>query len=111
MILRKKNEGTYIPFASSGDGTRIGFADGALEIDLAAEQRGYPRHIDISEDEDGKLVTGPAFRYIAELDIPAVAYEIYKKGYADDVGIEQVGRKTLPLDTDRVVLTLWAKGV
>jgi hypothetical protein len=111
MILQKKNEGVYIPFALGGDGTRISFADGALEIDLAAEQRGYPRHIDISEDEDGTLVTGPAFRYVAEIDIPARAYEIYKKGYADDVGIEQIGRKTLPLEPDLIVLTLWAKGV
>jgi len=80
-----------------------------LTIDLAEAQRGYAYRICISEDASGRLVRGEGMRYLAEVQVPARVHEIYGKGYADDMGIEQVGRRTLPLDPADVRVTLWPK--
>ncbi|MDR0875773.1 MAG: hypothetical protein LBN12_06145 [Clostridiales Family XIII bacterium] len=106
MIVKRKQEGSYIDYEQKG--SVLTFRGGALEIDLAAQQAGYPVHIDVSADAGGRLVTGPAHRYVAEIDIPARVNGLSFKGSADDLGIVQAVRTTEPLDTEQVVLTLWA---
>jgi hypothetical protein len=106
VVIRYKNEGAYVRHEQTG--AELSFRGGELTVDLEKERRGYPFHIDISEDEDGALVTGPSRRYVAEIDIPARAYRLNYKGYADDLGIVQVFRTVTPFDPDEVVLTLWA---
>jgi hypothetical protein len=106
MIVKQKQEGSYIDYEQKG--SVLTFRGGALEIDLAAEQVGYPVHIDVSADADGTLVIGAGHRYVAEIDIPAKVNKLNFKGDADDLGIVQAVRSTEPLDIEQVVLTLWA---
>jgi hypothetical protein len=106
MLVKHKNKGVYVPYAL--EGTTLSFRDGALVIDMVERQCGYPLRLDISEDETGGLVTGPAYRYVAELEIPARQYRLNYKGYADDLGIVQAYRTAVPLDLSEAVLTLWA---
>lgn len=104
MIIREKNHDTvkYHNLA----GTEISFRDGDITIDLAKYEQDYPVHIDISADEKDKLVTGPANRYMAEIDIPARTYEI-TAGAKDDLGFPLLTKTARPLDTEKVTLTLW----
>ena len=105
MILIKKNEGTYIKHMLTG--TELSLKDDELTIELSACQRNYPVHIDISENASGMLVIGPSRRYIAEIDIPACEYTIVK-GEADNFGFPTLSKAIVPLDADKVSLTLWA---
>lgn len=107
MIINYKQDGTYIDYKLRD--TMLSFMDGALEIDLAEMQAGYPVHLDVSMDENGKLLIGPSHRYIAEIDIPARVNKLnYKEKQADDLGIVQAYRTTEPFDVEQVELTLWA---
>jgi hypothetical protein len=105
MTVKKKNTGRYIPYELSG--TTLCLRDGALTLDLAQYQRDDPVHLDISEDAAGRLVVGPSYRYIAELDIPARAYALEKGAY-DDFGFPQLYKHAIPLETKQATLTLWA---
>jgi hypothetical protein len=104
MIIREKNQDTVKYHDLTG--TEIALGNGDFRVDLAKYQQDYPVHIDISEDEKGKLVTGPAHRYMAEIDIPARTYEI-TAGAKDDLGFPLLTKTALPLDTEKVTLTLW----
>lgn len=105
MLLNKKNEGIYVPYELTG--SALSFKSGALTIDLSRCERDDPVSLDISQDASGKLVLGPAYRYIAQLDIPARTYTI-DYGAADDFGFPQLKKIAAPLDTDKVSLTLWS---
>lgn len=105
MIIKLKNEGRYVPYALAG--TILSFRNSELTLDLARYQHDYPIRIDISEDVNKNLVTGPAYRYIAEIDIPARVYEV-KAGVKDDLGFPKLTKTMLPFDIDKVILTLWA---
>lgn len=93
MIIIEKNEGTKIPYEVSGK--RITFDDD-LSLNLAKQEKDWPVHIDICVDGDGNLCngTGAGLYYVAQIDIPAAAY--------NDEQIRQ------PLDMDTVTLTLWS---
>ena len=107
MIIKYKQDGTYIDYMLQN--TVLSFNDGVLEIDLSAQQAGYPVHLDVSADENGELLIGPSHRYVAEIDIPARVNKLnYKEKLADDLGIVQAYRTTEPFDIEEVVLTLWA---
>jgi hypothetical protein len=105
MTVTEKNCGIYVPFTL--DGTKLDFRSGALTLDLRSFERDYPVHLDVSADSDGALVLGPAFRYVAELDIPARGYEL-TAGAADDFGFPKLYKTAKPFDPDKVTLTLWA---
>jgi hypothetical protein len=105
MIIRKKNEGTYVPYKL--DGIKLSLRRGKLTLDLPDYEQDYPVHLDISEDENGKLVIGPARWYLAEIDIPAREYKI-EAGEKDDAGFPRLKKTAQPLDTAKVALTLWA---
>ena len=107
MIIINKQEGPHVEYELKD--TVLSFHGGELEIDLAEQQGGYPVHFDISVNPDGKLVIGSAFRYVAEIDIPARVNKLnYKEKLADDLGIVQAYRTTEPFDIEQVTLTLWA---
>lgn len=105
MIIKKKNNGSYIPYALKG--TQVSFNNDELTVDLAQHQRDWPVTLDISADQTGALVLGPSYRYVAQIDIPARSYTI-AKGKADDFGFPQLSKIPVPLDTEQVTLTLWA---
>lgn len=105
MIIVEKNVGPKIPYEEAGK--KVIFDDD-LSINLAKREKDDPVHIDVCYDEDGELCIGAAagWQYVAEIDIPARAYE-----EAEDPEAEEPGAKKLvplPLDMDAVTLTLWA---
>lgn len=105
MIIVEKNEGTKIGYEVSG--TKITFAD-ELMLNLAKLQKDEPEHKDICLDDDGDLVIGTASGkwYVAEVDIPAREYDEQEYEILDgEKGFKMVA---LPLDMDKVVLTLWS---
>ena len=94
-IIIEKNVGPKIPYEVTGK--KVCFDDD-LTINLAKREQDYPVHIDICSNRDGELVIGTAAgrRYVAEIDIPAREY-IYP-----DPPVP------VPLDMDKVTLSLWA---
>ncbi len=100
MIVIDKNAGTKIPFEVQG--TVINFDD-ELSLNLKKLQRDDPVHKDVCYDEYGDLCVGAAAgrAYVAEIDIPAREY--VTTGEGEDAQTEPV-----PLDMDKVTLTLWA---
>ena len=101
MIIIEKNVGPKIPYEVTG--TKICFDDD-LTINLAKRLEDWPVHIDVCSDQDGNLVLGAAagHAYVAEIDIPAREYETTGEG-------DEQTSEPLPLDMDKVTLTLWAK--
>ncbi len=138
MIVIEKNEGEKIPYTQNG--TVISFADGRLSLDCALYQKDWGVHLDVCENTDGNLVMGTESgqKYIAQLDIPAREY-LYPEPAeaapvipadpadpADPAGLDGEETETaavesehteteppvpLPLDMEKVTLSLWAIGV
>jgi hypothetical protein len=104
MIIVEKNEGAKIPYEVSG--TKVCFDDD-LTINLSKRQDDWAVHIDVCSDKDGALVIGAASGsyYVAQIDIPAREYEETVTGDGEDAVTE---RQPLPIDMDKVTLTLWA---
>lgn len=104
MIVIEKNEGEKIPYTVSK--TKIDFDDGMLTMKLERYQKDWPIHKDICMDADGNLTmgVGDGLFYIAEVDIPAREYQ--EPDIAE--GEEETAPVALPLDMDKVTLTLWA---
>ena len=100
MIVIEKNAGTKIPYEVTGK--KITFDDD-LTINLSKRQKDDPEHIDVCYDRDGDLCIGAAAgrQYVAEIDIPAREYAVSGEG-------EDQAVTPLPLDMDKVTLTLWA---
>lgn len=99
--VTEKNAGAKIAYEQ--DGTKITFGDEELMVNAAKYQRDWPVQIDVCADENGSLVigTGTGRYYVAQLDIPATAYE--------EAGAEEEAARTaLPLDMADVTLTLWS---
>lgn len=107
MIVLEKNEGAKIPYDVTG--TKVCFDDD-LTINLAKREEDDPVHIDVCHDEDGALVIGAAAgrTYVAEIDIPAREYVDKETEEKDMDGKPVVVREPLPLDMEKVTLTLWA---
>lgn len=116
MKVIEINEGAKIPYEVSK--TKICFDDD-LTINLAKRQEDWPVHIDILTDGDGVLVTGAesGSYYVAQIDIPAREYkepEATEETETAEEGGEQAGTtdapqpEPLPLDMEKVTLTLWA---
>ena len=107
MIIVEKNEGTKIDYEVQNTATKkkITFDDD-LTINLAKREEDWPVHIDVCYDEDENLVIGTAAgrAYVAEIDIPAREYI-----YHDPVeGQDPEPPTPVPLDLDKVTLSLWA---
>lgn len=100
MIIIEKNEGPKIEYEEIGK--KICFDDD-LTINLAKREEDDPVHIDVCYDTNGDLVIGAAAgrAYVAQIDIPARSYTEEGEG-------EEVTFIPVPLDMDKVTLTLWA---
>ena len=105
MIIVEKNPGTKIDWEQTG--RKVCFDDD-LTINLAKRQEDWPVHIDVCFDRDQNLVIGSAAgrAFVAELDIPAREY-IYPDTPADP-DAESDPPTPVPLDMDKVTLSLWA---
>lgn len=100
MNIIEKNVGTKISYEVSG--YKITFDDD-LTVNLSKRQSDEPVHDDICFDNRGKLVIGAAAgrAYVAEIDIPPMEYETTGEGEDQII-------TPMPLDMDKVTLTLWA---
>ena len=76
--------------------------DDDLTINLAKRQKDWHVHIDVCSDEDGALVIGAESGrfYVVQFDIPATEYS--------EPETEEETPTALPLDMDKVTMTLWA---
>ena len=103
MIIVEKNQGEKIPYEVTGK--KICFDDD-LTINLAKREQDDAVHIDICYDRNQELVIGAAvgWAYVAEIDIPARTYEDGEPSGEGDEGT----RVPVPLDMDKVTLSLWA---
>lgn len=99
MKVIEKNEGPKIGYEITGK--KITFDDD-LTINLAKRQEDWDVHIDVCFDRDGDLVIGTAAgrAYVAEIDIPAREYTV--------PATEEEQPEPIPLDMDKVTLSLWA---
>lgn len=108
MIIVEKNEGPKIDYEVKNTSTKKTICfDDDLTINLVKREQDWPVHIDICFDHDGELVIGTAAgrAYVAEIDIPAREY-IYPDPAEE--GEEQDPPIPVPLDLDKVTLSLWA---
>lgn len=121
MQIIEKNAGQKIDYELNG--TKLSFADGALTLDLARRKRDNTVMLDIMVDSEGSLTMGKGLYYAAQVEIPPREYdeeiipapenteaEAGESGGAGgmDGQRERVERTPLPLDTDDVVLSLFA---
>lgn len=106
MIIVEKNTGTKIEYEVSK--SKITFDD-ELTLNLAKLQKDYPEHKDICFDSDGDLVLGTkaGCYYVAEIDIPPIEYE-ERETDGDTEDKNAVNRTPMPLDMEKVTLTLWS---
>lgn len=118
MKIVERNSGKKIGFELNG--TTLQFADGALALDLARYQQDDAVTRDIMVEGDGFLTMGRGRYYAAQVEIPARQYEetaapnSEMSGTAEDeAGGESMSRETVirtavPLNTDDVILYLFA---
>lgn len=91
MIVKDMNEGAKIQYDVTGN--KIFFGDDELMLNLARYERDEQIVIDICVDDDAILIAGLSKYYVANIIIPARAYD---------------GETPVPFDIDRVELCLWA---
>lgn len=106
MKVCYKNSGSYAKYAL--EGSVLSFGDGELRLDLALLQRPYPQRLIVSADENGRPVLGAAWRYVAEVELPAAEFSVEETGVADDVGFPVLRKVRAEFSAENVVLTLWA---
>lgn len=99
MIVIEKNAGPKIPYEVTG--TKITFDDD-LMLNLGKRQGDEPVHIDICSNSAHQLITGTqdARAFVTQIDIPPREYT--------EPETEEEAPEPLPLDMEKVVLTLWA---
>ena len=122
MKVINANEGPKIPYIVKG--SKITFDD-EIMLNLEKKEADADVHIDISADDFGGLITGIGRDYVAQIDIPARAYNEIKVEAEESVettaegdsgaGIggmgasgERIERIPIPFSMDKVTLTLFA---
>lgn len=108
MNIIHKNDGAKIPYTIRG--SKITFDDEVM-YNLTKYERDEASHIDLCRDKFGNLVSGvipgTAERYVAQIDIPARCYDYVPDGVDAD-GNPKQKQVAVPLDMERVTLTLWS---
>ena len=108
MNIIHKNDGAKIPYTIRG--SKITFDDEGM-YNLTKYERDEASHIDLCRDKFGNLVSGvipgTAERYVAQIDIPARRYDYVPDGVDAD-GNPKQKQVAVPLDMERVTLTLWS---
>ena len=98
MTIIEKNEGPKIPYEISE--TVITFNED-LELDLAEYVDDDPVHINVYRTRKNQLTTGRGgIAYVAEINIPPREYSRPEE--------EGQSPEPLPLDMQKITLTLWA---
>ena len=117
MKVIEMNEGVKIPYEVNGN--KITFND-EIMLNLEKKEADADVHIDISTDDFGGLITGIGRDYVAQIDIPARAYEEIESEDAENAeGTDNTGdspamsgsntiRVPVPFSMDRVTLSLFA---
>ncbi len=117
MKVIEMNEGAKIPYDVNGN--KITFND-EIMLNLEKKEADADVHIDISTDDFGGLITGIGRDYVAQIDIPARAYEEIESEDAENAeGTDNTGDSTamsggntirvpVPFSMDRVTLSLFA---
>lgn len=117
MKVIEMNEGVKIPYEVNGN--KITFND-EIMLNLEKKEADADVHIDISTDDFGGLITGIGRDYVAQIDIPARAYEeIESEDAENEEGTDNTGdspamsggntiRVPVPFSMDRVTLSLFA---
>lgn len=121
MKVINANEGPKIPYDVSGN--KITFDD-EIMLNLEKKEADADVHIDISTDDFGGLITGIGRDYVAQIDIPARAYEeipveaeempeSHAEGDSGESGGmgasgSRIDRIPIPFSMDNVTLTLFA---
>lgn len=117
MKVIEMNEGVKIPYEVNGN--KITFND-EIMLNLEKKEADADVHIDISTDDFGGLITGIGRDYVAQIDIPARAYEEIESEDAENTeGTDNTGdspamsssntiRVPVPFSMDRVTLSLFA---
>ena len=108
MNIIHKNDGAKIPYTIRG--SKITFDDEVM-YNLTKYERDEASHIHLCRDKFGNLVSGvipgTAERYVAQIDIPARRYDSVPDGVDAD-GNPKQKQVAVPLDMERVTLTLWS---
>lgn len=111
MNIIEMNEGRKIDYTI--DKTKINFND-ELMLNLAKYEQDRVITIDICSDINGNLSTAVAFKYVAQIEIPARKYII---GEADNPEYNEDDEQSkrsietkelIPFDIDKVTLRLWS---
>ena len=117
MKVIEMNEGVKIPYEVNGN--KITFND-EIMLNLEKKEADADVHIDISTDDFGGLITGIGRDYVAQIDIPARAYEEIESEDAENAeGTDNTEdspamsggntiRVPVPFSMDRVTLSLFA---
>ena len=111
MKVIEVDEGKKIPYETSK--TKITFDD-ELMLNLAKYEQDDDVNIDICSDKNGNLSTAPAFRYVAQIEIPARQYkevEVENPDYDPDDETSKetiVNREPIPFSMDNVTLKLYS---
>lgn len=107
MIIIEKNKGAKISYSLRTTKLTLGEE---LTADLTKYERDFAVHLDFCFNPFGMLTMGISERYAAQVDIPARSYNYVDNG-VDDEGKPLTSKEAVPLDTDKVTLTMWAVGV
>lgn len=109
IIVVEKNEGEKIAYAVSD--TKITFGEDELSVNLKARERDEEVTLDICKDTLDGLTVGvntEARAYVAQVTIPARAYEIVDTGKKDENENPIMQRNPVEFDMTKCTLTLWA---
>ncbi len=94
MIIKEVNAGPKIAYEV--DGNRIYFGDDELMLNLSKYERDEEVVINICTDDDNILIAGLSKYFVANIIIPARAYEDVER------------TKPIAFNMDLVTLMLWA---
>ena len=108
MQVNELNEGEKAQYSLDGKVLDIDVKDQGISLDLAQEQEDEEKTIDICLNKNGELVIGVDNWYIANITIPAAEYDFQDNGETDEQGNIVYEKVKKPLNTDNVVLDLWA---
>lgn len=104
MNIRRTQRGSCINYTMNGSV----LAMGNLVIDLAERQGDAQVSMDITRDGN-TLIEGLGGRggYVACVVLPPKEYDTIETGEVDAMGNRITNRIALPLDTEKVILSLW----
>jgi hypothetical protein len=100
MKIINKNEGPKVAYEETN--TMVFLGDNELMLNMAKYQRDWPVHIDICSNRDKMLGigTGEGLYYVAQFDVPAMAYT--------EPATEEDVPTPIPLNMSDVTMTLWS---